>query len=57
MFPGGQRPMEAQECRRFQDDGGPDQPVRAYEQRAHAGDHPITETEVGGTSPGPIENQ
>ena len=49
--------MEAQERRGFQDDGGSDQPARAHEQRTHAGDHPIREAEVGGTSPGAIENQ
>src|SRR5712692_3565635 len=49
--------MEAQERGGFQDDGGTDQPARAHEQRTHAGDHPISETEVGGTSPGAIENE
>ena len=29
----------------------------AHDQRTHAGDHPISQTEVGGTSPGAIENQ
>src|SRR5712692_6185325 len=49
--------MEAQERGGFQADGGTDQPARAYEQRTHAGDHPISQTEVWGTSPGAIENQ
>jgi hypothetical protein len=49
--------MEAQERGGFQDDGGTDQPARAHEQRTHAGDHPISETEVGGTPPGAIEHQ
>jgi hypothetical protein len=49
--------MEAQERGGFQNDGGPDQPARAHQQRAYAGDHAITEAEVGGTSPGAIENQ
>jgi hypothetical protein len=53
----GQRSMEAQERGGFQDDGGTDQPARAHEQRAHGGDHPISEAEVGGSSPGAIENQ
>ena len=39
---------------RFQDDGGSDQPARAYEQRTRR-DHPIAEAEVGGRSPGAIE--
>jgi hypothetical protein len=48
--------MEAQERGGFQDDGDTDQPSRA---RAvlHAGDHPISEAEVGGTSPRAIEDQ
>jgi hypothetical protein len=29
----------------------------AHDQRTHASDHPISQTEVGGTSPGAIENQ
>jgi hypothetical protein len=49
--------MEAQERGGFEDDGGTDQPARADEQRAHAGDHAISEVEVGGTSAGAIENQ
>ena len=49
--------MEAQERGGFQNDGGPDQPARAHQQRAYAGDHAITEAEVGGTSPGAIEDQ
>src|SRR5712692_8261926 len=49
--------MEAQERGGFQDDGGTDQPARAYEQRTHAGDHPSSEADVGGTSPGAIGNQ
>ena len=32
-------------------------PPRAYEQRGDASDYAITEAEVGGTSPGAIENQ
>ena len=49
--------MEAQERGGFQDDGGTDQPARAHEERARTGDHAISEAEVGGTSPGAIENQ
>ena len=49
--------MEAQKRGRFQDDGGTDKPARAHEQRAQAGDHPISGMELGGTSPGTSENQ
>jgi hypothetical protein len=49
--------MEAQQRRGFQDDGGTDQPARAHEERARTSDHAISEAEVGGTSPGAIENQ
>ena len=49
--------MEAQERGGFQDDGGPDQPARADEQRAHAGDEAISEAEVGGPFPRAIEDQ
>ena len=49
--------MEAQERGGFQDDRDTDQPARAHEQRTHAGDHAISEAEVGGTSPGAIEDQ
>ena len=49
--------MEAQERGGFQDDRGTDQPARAHEERARTGDHAISEAEVGGTSPGAIENQ
>jgi hypothetical protein len=49
--------MEAQKRGGFHDDGGTDQPARAHEQRTHAGDHPISETEVGGTFPRAIEDQ
>jgi hypothetical protein len=49
--------MEAQERGGLQDDGGTDQPARAYEQRAHAGDEAISESEVGGTFLGAIQNQ
>jgi hypothetical protein len=41
----------------FQDDGHTDQPAWAHEQRTHADDNAVSETEVGGTSPGAIENQ
>ena len=41
----------------FRTIGDTDQPARAHEQRTHAGDHAISEAEVGGTSPGAIENQ
>ena len=47
IFPPDQRSMEAQERGGFQDDGGTDQPARAHEQRAHAGDEAISEAEVG----------
>ena len=49
--------MEAEERGGFQDDGGTDQPARAHEQRAHAGDEAISETEVGGPLAGAIEDQ
>ena len=49
--------MEAQERGGFQDDGGTDQPARADEQRAQAGDEAIREAEVGGPFAGAIENQ
>ena len=49
--------MEAQERGGFQDDGGTDQPARADEQRAHAGDEAFSEAEVGGPFPGAIEDQ
>ena len=41
----------------FRTMGGTDQAVWAHDQRTHPGDHPINKTEVGGTSPGAIENQ
>jgi hypothetical protein len=43
----------------FQDDGGSDQPARAYEQRTcrRPPDHPIAEAEVGERRREPIENQ
>ena len=49
--------MEAQERGGFQDNRDTDQPTRAHEQRTHAGGHPISKAEVGGTSSGPIEDQ
>ena len=49
--------MEAQERGGFQDDGGTDQPARAHQDRTYAGDHTVSEAEIGGTSPGAIENQ
>ena len=49
--------MEAQERGGFQDDGGTDQPARAHEQRAHAGDEAFSEAEVGGPFPRAIEDQ
>jgi NAD(P)-dependent dehydrogenase (short-subunit alcohol dehydrogenase family) len=55
------RPISARwrrkERGRSQDDGGTDQPARADEQRAQAGDEAIREAEVGGPFAGAIENQ
>jgi hypothetical protein len=49
--------MEAQERRGFEDDRGTDQPARAHEQRADAGDDAISEAQIRGTSPGAIQNK
>ena len=49
--------MEAQQGRRFQNDGGADQTARPHEKRADAGDEPVSLAEVGGASAGAIEDQ
>src|SRR4051812_34246001 len=36
---------------------GADKTARPHEQRADAGDDPVSQAEVGGTSPGAIEDQ
>ena len=49
--------METQERRGLEDDRGTHHPTRADEERTHAGDHAISEAEIGRTPPGPIEDQ
>jgi len=49
--------MEAQERGGLQDDRGTDQPARAHEERTRASNNAISQTEVGATFPGPIEDQ
>ena len=39
--------MKAQERGGFQNDRGTDQPVRAHEERAHAGNEAISDAEIG----------
>jgi hypothetical protein len=52
-----QRSMKAQQRGRFEDDRGTNQPARAHDERTQAGDHPISEAEIGRPFPGPIEDQ
>ena len=40
-----------------QNDSGADQPTRAYEERTHSGDDAISETEIGRTFPGWLEDE
>jgi hypothetical protein len=49
--------MEAQERVGFEDDRDTAQSTPAHEERAYARDHSISEAEVGGTSPGAIEDR
>ena len=49
--------MEAHQRGRFQKDRGTNQPAWAYEERADADDHAISEAEIGCTCPGTIEDQ
>jgi hypothetical protein len=49
--------VEAQESRRFQNDGGTDQAGRPHQQSAPTGDEAIREAEIGGALAGAMEDQ
>ena len=57
ILPLGQRSMKAQERCGFEDDCGTDQPARAHEERAHAGDQAIGATQIGEPLSRTVEDQ
>ena len=49
--------MKAQQRCGFEDDRGTNPPARAHDERTQAGDHAISEAEIGTPLPGTIEDQ